>query len=199
MRLSEVMTAAVLGLSLSVAFNQAAAADPADGPYKVVNTAKVGGEGGFDYVAADPDTRHLYVVRSAAGRAGLGLRHRYLETRGRNPRRQRRSWRGDRSQDGPWLFQQQAGGDVRFQDLGDDQDHSCRRKPGRDFLELSTDRVYVLSHSSPNVTAINTADGSIAGTIDLGGAPKQGASDGKGHAYICWKTRDRLPSSTARR
>ena len=36
------------------------------GPYKLLKSEKVGGEGGFDYVAADPDTRHLYVVRSGA-------------------------------------------------------------------------------------------------------------------------------------
>ena len=32
-------------------------------PYKVVNTAKVGGQGGFDYVFADVDGRRLYIPR----------------------------------------------------------------------------------------------------------------------------------------
>ena len=64
MRLSKVITVALFGLSASVAFGQAAPADSAGGPYKVVNTAKVGGEGGFDYLAADADTRHLYVPRT---------------------------------------------------------------------------------------------------------------------------------------
>ena len=73
MRLSEIVIAAVFGLSASVAFGQAAPADSADGPYKVIKIAKVGGEGGFDYVAADPDSRHLYVVRSGTGRAHFGV------------------------------------------------------------------------------------------------------------------------------
>ena len=34
------------------------------GPYKIVKTAKVGGEGGFDYVYADIAGRRLYVPRS---------------------------------------------------------------------------------------------------------------------------------------
>jgi DNA-binding beta-propeller fold protein YncE len=34
------------------------------------------------------------------------------------------------------------------------------------------------------VTAINAADGSIVGTANIGGAPEQAASDGKGHIYI---------------
>src|SRR5438270_13863982 len=36
----------------------------ADGPYHVLKTAKVGGEGGFDYVYADSDGRRLYVART---------------------------------------------------------------------------------------------------------------------------------------
>src|SRR5580698_4496990 len=35
------------------------------GPYKVLKTAKVGGEGGFDYVYADADGRRLYIPRGA--------------------------------------------------------------------------------------------------------------------------------------
>src|SRR5262249_31054525 len=39
------------------------------------------------------------------------------------------------------------------------------------------DRVYVFSHRAPNATVINAADGSIVGTIDLGGAPEQAVTD----------------------
>ena len=35
-----------------------------NGPYKVQNIKLVGGDGGFDYVTADPDGRNLYVARS---------------------------------------------------------------------------------------------------------------------------------------
>ena len=34
------------------------------GPYKVLKTAKVGGEGGFDYISADVEGRRLYIPRS---------------------------------------------------------------------------------------------------------------------------------------
>ena len=43
------------------------------GPYKVLKIQLVGGDGGFDYVTADPDGRNLYVARSGPGRA-----HRHL-------------------------------------------------------------------------------------------------------------------------
>jgi hypothetical protein len=37
-----------------------AQAQSTDGPYKVLKAAKVGGEGGFDYVTANAEDRQLY-------------------------------------------------------------------------------------------------------------------------------------------
>jgi DNA-binding beta-propeller fold protein YncE len=45
-------------------------------------------------------------------------------------------------------------------------------------------RFYVLSHSAPNVTVIDDKDGTVLGTIDLGGAPEQAQLDGKGKMFI---------------
>lgn len=45
-------------------------------------------------------------------------------------------------------------------------------------------RIYVFSHSAPNVTVLDAKDGSMLGAIDLGGAPEQAATDGKGHVYV---------------
>src|SRR5438046_629794 len=45
-------------------------------------------------------------------------------------------------------------------------------------------RVYVFSHSAPNATVIDAKDGSVVGTIELGGAPEQAVSDGKGRVYV---------------
>src|SRR5579875_1783250 len=36
-----------------------------DGPYKVLKRARVGGEGGWDYIYADSAGRRLYIPRSA--------------------------------------------------------------------------------------------------------------------------------------
>src|SRR6266576_597842 len=52
------------------------------------------------------------------------------------------------------------------------------------YKVLKTAKVCVFSHWAPNATVINAADGSIAGTIDLGGAPEQAVTDGKGHLYV---------------
>ena len=43
---------------------------------------------------------------------------------------------------------------------------------------------YILSHSEPNITVLDDKDGSILGTIDIGGAPEQAATDGQGKIYV---------------
>ena len=51
-------------------------------------------------------------------------------------------------------------------------------------------RVYIFSHAAPNVTVLDAKDGAIVGTMDLGGAPEQAASDGKGHIYVDVEDKD---------
>jgi len=45
-------------------------------------------------------------------------------------------------------------------------------------------RIYVLSHPTHDATVIDAKDGTVLGTIDLGGAPEEGVPDGKGHLYV---------------
>jgi len=45
-------------------------------------------------------------------------------------------------------------------------------------------RVWVFSHRAPNATVINSVDGTVMGTVDLGGAPEQAVTDGKGKLYV---------------
>jgi hypothetical protein len=45
-------------------------------------------------------------------------------------------------------------------------------------------RVWVLSHQPPHATVIDAADGTVVKTFDLGGAPEQAVSDGKGTMYV---------------
>src|SRR6202162_115650 len=52
--------AAGIGMLACSGFAQNA---PTDGPYKVQKRAKVGGEGGFDYIFADVKGRRLYTPR----------------------------------------------------------------------------------------------------------------------------------------
>ena len=60
------------------------------------------------------------------------------------------------------------------------------------LFDPATSRVFVLSHRAPNATVINSADGSVVGTIDLGGAPEQAVSDGIGQVYVDIEDRDNV-------
>jgi DNA-binding beta-propeller fold protein YncE len=185
MRFSDVMLAAAFGLSASLAFGQAAPADSATGPYKLLKSEKVGGEGGFDYVDADPDTRHLYVVRSG----GSGRISTYdldtLKLVGEIPNVNGGHAVAVDPKTGHAFSSSNPVVMFDSKTLAVIKRIPVQGRPDGIFFEPSTERIYVLSHSAPNVTAINGTDGSIAGTIDIGGAPEEGAADGKGNAYIC--------------
>src|SRR5437879_13237977 len=55
-----VLAAGIAMLASTVSAQHAAT----DGPYKILKTAKVGGEGGFDYIFADVEARRLYIPRN---------------------------------------------------------------------------------------------------------------------------------------
>jgi hypothetical protein len=59
-------------------------------------------------------------------------------------------------------------------------------------------RVWVFSHRAPNATVINAADGSVAGTVDLGGAPEQAVTDGQGKLYVDLEDKDKIAVVDAR-
>ena len=53
-----------------------------------------------------------------------------------------------------------------------------------------THHTYIFSHSAPNATVIDAESGTVLGTIDLGGAPEQAVTDGKGHIYVDLEDKD---------
>jgi DNA-binding beta-propeller fold protein YncE len=153
------------------------------GPYKLLKTAKVGGAGGFDYVNADEAGRKLYVARSGAGARITVFNLDTLEPVGEIPNASAhgavvstKSNHGFASSKPVVMFDSKTLAPIKTIDVDGGPDGM--------LYDSFNDRVYVLSHRAPNATVINAADGSVVGTIDLGGAPEQAASDGKGHIYI---------------
>ena len=156
-----------------------------NGPYKVQKTAKVGGDGGFDYVTADAAGRRLYIGRSGNPGRVTVFNLDTLEKVGEVPNTLRvhgatvspKSNHGFASSNPVVMFDSQTLATIKTIDV--------KGNPDGYLYDPFNDRVYILSHSKPHATAINAADGTIAGTIDdLGGAPEQAATDGKGTIYI---------------
>jgi DNA-binding beta-propeller fold protein YncE len=60
-------------------------------------------------------------------------------------------------------------------------------KTGKDpdgiIYDPATHRVFAFNGDSNSTTAINAADGTVAGTVDLGGGPEFAAADGEGHVF----------------
>jgi DNA-binding beta-propeller fold protein YncE len=166
---------------MAVAVGMAALAQPA--PYRVLKIAKVGGAGGFDYVNADEAGRRLYVARSGTGARITVFNLDTLEPVGEIPNVSAhgvavssKTNHGFASSKPVVMFDSQTLAVIKTIDV--------EGNPDGLLYDSFNDRVYVLSHRAPNATVINAADGSVAGTIDLGGAPEQAVSDGKGHIYI---------------
>jgi YVTN family beta-propeller protein len=49
---------------------------------------------------------------------------------------------------------------------------------------LLSKRIYVMNGESESISVLNAADGSVVGTIALGGSPEFAVSDGKGSLYV---------------
>jgi DNA-binding beta-propeller fold protein YncE len=170
-----------------MAFAQA----PTAGPYKVLKTAKVGGEGGFDYVYADSAGRRLYIPRTgdAARIAVFDLDTlkpvgEIAKANARGAAVDPKSGHGFGSSKPVTMWDSKTLAPIKTIDV--------EGGPDGIMFDSFNDRVYVFSHRAPNATVINAKDGSIAGTIDLGGEPEQAVSDGKGHLYVDIEDKDTI-------
>jgi hypothetical protein len=171
----------VIAAFMSFALAQEAAST--DGPYHVLKTAKVGGAGGFDYVYADSVGRRLYIARSGPGARITVFNLDTLEPAGEISNASAHGAAvSTKSHHGFGTSKPVVMWDTKTMETIKTID--VEGGPDGIFYDSFNDRVYILSHRAPNATVINASDGSIAGTIDLGGAPEQAVSDGKGHVYV---------------
>jgi len=176
-------------VQLAAAFPVQAQSDSSSLPYKVVRTLKVGGPGGWDYVAADADNRLLYIPRGnritvynldTLEAVGTILGTNSVHGVAVDPVSHHAF-----SSSQPLLMW-----DART--LAVIKTIAVQGNPDGIMFEPATERIYVLSHRAPNVTVVDAQSGESVGTIDLGGAPEQAASDGSGHVYIDVEDKDNV-------
>jgi len=156
---------------------------PTAGPYKVLKTVKVGGDGGFDYVNADVVGRRLYVPRSGPTARITVFDLDTLEPAGEIPGVSGHGAVVDPKTNHGFVTSNPV---VMFDSktLAVIKTIAVQGNPDGILFDAFNEHVYDLSHSAPHATVIDAKDGSIVGTIDLGGAPEQAVTDGKGHVYI---------------
>jgi len=152
--------------------------------YHLINTYKLGGEGGWDYLAADSDSHRLFISRAThmividtdsgkvlgdipdtPGVHGIALA----------------------AELGRGFISNGREGTVSIIDLQSLKLISkvqAGENPDAILYDPSSRRVFAFNGRSHDATAIDAASGTIAGTIKLEGRPEVAVSDGKGEIFV---------------
>ncbi len=189
-----------LTLMLALASPAVAQQQPStDSPYKVTRSVRVGGEGGTDYIYADVAGRRLYIPRggtravaatdSTPAKPAVPGRITIFDletiaplgeipgTGGNGVAVDPASGHGFSSSKPVSMFDTKTLALIKTIDVGAAQ-------PDGILFDAFNQRLYVFSHPTKDAIVIDSKDGSVIGTIDLGGVPEQGVSDGKGLLYV---------------
>ena len=172
-----------LQVSLVVAITAVALAAAGPG-YKVVNTYKVGGDGGWDYLIADGAARRLYISRAThvivldldSGKTVGDI----AETPGVHGI-------ALAPELGRGFVSNGREGTVSVFDLKTLATISkvkAGENPDAILYDPATRRVFTFNGKSQDSTAIDAAKGTVLGTIKLDGKPEFAASDGKGEIFV---------------
>jgi DNA-binding beta-propeller fold protein YncE len=161
------------------------------GPNKVLQKARVGGDGRFDYVYADSEGRKLYVPRtgttprvSAYDLDTLKLLSEIPNVNARGVAVDPKTGHGFASSNPVAMFDTKTLAPIKT--------IAVQGGPDGILFDPFNQRVWIFSHRTPNATVIDTKDGSIVGTLDLGGSPEQAVTDGKGHMWIDLEDKDSI-------
>jgi len=174
-------------IGLSTSLSPAGMAVPPAGPeYHVIQTYKVGGEGGWDYLTADATARRLYISRGThvmvldldsgksvgdiadtPGVHGIALAPELGKGFTSNGRE----------------------GTVTVFDIKTLAPIGEKVKVGGEnpdaiLYDPATKRVFTFNGRSHDATAIDASDGKVLGRIPLDGKPEFAASDAKGEIFV---------------
>ncbi len=160
--------------------------------YHVLQTWKLGGEGGWDYLKVDSEARRLYISRGTKvvvldietgkpvgeiadtpGVHGVAL----VPEIGKG-------FTSNGREDTVSVFDLQTLKTLNKIKVGN--------RPDAIWYDSATKRVFTFNAGSQDVTAIDAAKGVVAGTIQLGGKPEFAASDGRGTVFVNLEDKNQL-------
>lgn len=180
-----ILTVLVLVFIVSSTQNShTALAAPGPSGYQLTKTIPVGGDEGWDYLAVDSAARRVYVshgthvvVLDADSDAVVGD---IPDTQGVHgiaiASDLGRGFVSDGRANAVTIFDLKT-----LKTLGTVK---AGTNPDAIVYDARTKRVFTMNGRSHNSTAINAADGSVAGTFDLGGKPEFAVADGKGSIFV---------------
>ena len=194
-------------VAFAVACAAALPAQPAGGPYTILKTAKVGGEGGWDYIYADTAGRRLYIPRGAVREAAatdttpavaaVDKRVTIFNLDTLEPVGMVSGVGGNGAvvcgkaghgftsdHPAPAMFDVQTMKLIKNIDVPPQATPDAPRWSADGiYCDTFNDRVYIGSHPTKSLLVVDAKDGSVAGSVDLGGTPEQTIADGKGTVY----------------
>ena len=170
------------GLLLGIGFVSANAnAQDTAAPYKILSVTQTNGTGGIDYVIADSTDRRVYIPR---GNQIMVFNLDTYECLGAIPGTgghgavvDPKTQHGFSSSRPVSMFDAQTMQPLKKIDVP--------TGPDGIMFEPATEKVYILGHQSPQISVIDAKDGTVTGTIEIGGAAEQAVSDLNGHVYVC--------------
>jgi len=154
----------------------------AQGPYRVLNTYTLGGEGGWDYLNLDPDSGRLFITRGshvmvvdpATGKqladiAGLQGIHGTAFAGGR-------------------AYVSEGGANriavIDSKSLSKVSEIPVGTRPDGILYDAFSKRIFTFNGASNDATAVDPVSGKSAGTVALGGKPEAAVSDGAGTIFV---------------
>ena len=162
------------------------AASPAPGPsgYHVLKTIPVPGDTGWDYVAVDSDARRVYISRGThvvvMDADNFSVVGDIADTQGVHgiaiASELGRGFTSNGRANTATIFDLKTLKTIAAVPTG--------KNPDAIVYDSVTKRVFTLNGASGDTTAINAADGSVAGSLALGGKPEFAVADGRGTIFV---------------
>lgn len=181
-----ILAAGLLALIAAVAL---AASAPG---YHLLDTWKLGGEGGWDYLKADSDTHRLYISRAT--------RVMVVDTESGKPVGEisdtpgvhgvalvpeiGKGFTSNGREDMVSVFDLQSLKTLNKIKVGS--------RPDAIWYDSASKRVFTFNAGSQDATAVDAEKGAVVGTVPLGGKPEFAASDGKGTVYVNIEDKNQL-------
>jgi YVTN family beta-propeller protein len=153
-------------------------------PYKVLKTYELGGEGSWDYLTIDSDSRRLYIARGShvmvmdvdngkivgdipktTGVHGVALAPKH-----------KRGFTSNGGDSTVTVFDMTTLKETARVKVGD--------SPDALLYEPATDRVFTFNAKSQDATVLAADTAAVIGTVKLGGRPEAGVFDEKGTVYV---------------
>lgn len=170
----------------------AATAIAAGSGYHVIQTWKVGGEGGWDYLKIDSQARRLYISRATKV---LVLDVDSGKPVGEIPDTQGVHGIALAPEFGKGFTSNGRENTVSVFDLSTLKVLSKIKvgtRPDAILYDPATKRVLTFNAGSQDATAVDAAKGEVVGSIPLGGKPEFAASDGKGTVFVNLEDKNQL-------